>query len=119
MSLEFNSQIIKNPQGQIKYRILHEGGREHYHIGVWLEGPDEELNRVQKVDYLLHPTFRKRERTSADHDNNFSITFWTWGMFPIQATITFKDGSTEQRSYYLSYELPADSGTNYVQVMGE
>ena len=119
MSLNFNRQVIKNPQGQIKYRILHSGGREHYHVGIWLEGPEDELDKVEKVEHELHPTFRNRIRSSSNRNNKFSITIWTWGMFAVKATIHFKDGSTEEKSYYLSYELPLDDGTNYIQVQND
>ena len=116
MTLSFDRQIIKNPQGQIKYRFLHKGGREHYHIGISLEGSDEELDKVEKVEYELHPSFKRRVRSSANRENKFSITIWTWGMFKIEATIYFTDGSTSKHSYYLSYELPADDGSNYTEV---
>ena len=116
MTLSFDRQIIKTTQGQIKYRIFHEGGREHYHIGIWLEGSDSELDEVERVEYELHPSFKRRLRTSTNRDNRFSVAIWTWGMFNIDATICFKDGSTAKRSYYLSYDLPPDTGTNYAEV---
>lgn len=116
MTLSFNREIIKTSEGQIKYRLFHDGGREHYHIGIWLEGDKEELDDVEKVEYELHPSFKRRLRSSSNRENNFSITIWTWGMFNIEATVHFKDGSSRKHTYYLSYELPPDTGSNYAQV---
>lgn len=115
MSLKFRNQIIKNPEGKIKYRKFSENGREHFHIGVWLDGPDEELDQVSKVELTLHPSFRNPVRSSENRANKFSITFWTWGMFDISARIHFQDGTVRESNYYLSYELPADNGGNYVE----
>ena len=116
MSYKFQRQIIKNPDGKIKYRQFSEGGREHFHIGIWVEGSDQELDNIEKVVYKLHPSFRRRLRSSSNRKNEFSITIWTWGMFNIEATIHFKDGTQETHNYYLSYDLPPDNGDNYVSV---
>ena len=113
MSLHFKNQIIKNQSGQIKYKVFHEGGKEHYHIGVWVEGDDNELDSIQRVEYLLHPTFKRPLRSFESRDNKFSVTFWTWGMFMIRVSIFFKNGIIEKRDYYLGYELPEDNGSNY------
>ena len=116
MALEFKSQVIKNPEKKIKYKIFKPGGKEHYHLGVWLDGSEEELDKVEKVKYLLHQTFRQPLRTSQNRKNKFSITFWTWGMFVIKATICYKSGEEETQNFYLSYELPEDNGENYIRV---
>jgi transcription initiation factor IIF auxiliary subunit len=118
VSLTFNCEVIRDAQGKIKYQIFHSGGREHYHISIWLEGSDIELDAIEKVEYELHPTFRNRNRNSSNRSKKFGITFWTWGMFAIKTTIHYKKGTTEISNYYLSYELPNDDGTNYVQVQG-
>ena len=116
MTLRLDQQVIRNPQGRIKYRRFHPTGREHYHLGLWLEGPDDVLDRVDAVEYRLHPTFRTPLRRSKNRPNKFSITFWTWGMFEVEATVHFEDGATEALSHFLQYELPADTGETYVDV---
>lgn len=116
MSLSFKQQVIKDPQGKIKYKLFRAGGREHYRLGVWLDGSDDELDKIERVEYLLDPTFKRPNRSSSNRGNKFSITFWTWGMFTIRATIYYKGGTTEERQHLLSYELPVDNGENYVLV---
>jgi transcription initiation factor IIF auxiliary subunit len=116
MSLSFDRQVIKDPKGRIKYKLFSRKGREHYHIGIWLDGEETELDQVEKIEYELHQTFKNPLRSSSNRDNKFSITIWTWGQFNIRATIYYKNGETEERQFYLDYDLPPDDGENYVLV---
>lgn len=94
----------------------YDGGSEQYQIELRLSGPPEELDQVKNVTYRLHPGFRTPVRRSSDRANNFAISFWTWGMFMIYVSIKMKDGETNTKEYYLTYDLPADDGTNYLEV---
>ena len=116
MTIKFERQVIKNPDGKIKYRIFNKGGKEHFHIGVWLDADVEQLKKIESVQYELHPSFKRSVRQSRDRENKFSVTIWTWGMFNITATINYTDGSNSEHSYYLSYDLPADTGENYILI---
>ncbi len=115
MSLQVKSQVIKNPDGKIKYRKLNPDGSEHFHLGVWVDGSTSELKTIHSVDYELHPSFRNPMRHSENLENKFGITFWTWGMFDIAVTVTLKNGTEQHLDYYLSYDLPPDDGTNYIE----
>lgn len=116
MTLAIKQQIVKNPAGKIKYWKPNPSGREHFHIGIWLDGDSTELDKVLRVDYRLHQSFKKPNRSSSNRSNKFSITIWTWGMFTIDVEVHRRDGSVERMQYYLSYDLPPDDGTNYVAV---
>lgn len=116
MSLVFKNEVVKDEQGRIVFRTFQEGGRAHYNVRIWVDGSPEELDQVQEVEYLLHPTFRWRKRHSSNRKDRFSISIWTWGMFLIQTTIHYKNDQVEESPYYLSYELPADDSTNYVKL---
>jgi transcription initiation factor IIF auxiliary subunit len=116
MTISIRNQVIQNPDGKIKFWRPPGKTSEQYHIGIWVDGDDNELDRIAKVEYLLHPTFRRRRRSSENRANKFQITIWTWGLFTIDVTVHFKDGSTNAFNYLLSYTLPPDDGTNYVQV---
>jgi transcription initiation factor IIF auxiliary subunit len=115
-SLRIKQNVIRSVDGRIKYRKFNVGGREHYHLGVWLDGDDRELDRIVKVEYELHPSFTNRVRSSSNRKNQFSVTFWTWGMFDIGVRIHRQDGSVEELTHHLRYELPPDDGTNYVDL---
>jgi transcription initiation factor IIF auxiliary subunit len=116
MTFSIERQIIKNPQGKIKVWTPNGNGQEHFHIGIWIDGTEQELDSVDHVEYKLHPSFTKPVRTSSNRANKFSVTIWTWGMFEIDVAIYLQDGSVQRLKYYLSYELPADDGTNYIAV---
>jgi transcription initiation factor IIF auxiliary subunit len=116
MAFSVERQIIRNPEGKIKFWKPNENAREHFHIGVWIEGSEKDLDSIERVEYILHPSFRRNVRSSASRKNKFSITIWTWGMFMIDVEIHLKDGAKEKIQYYLDYELPVDNGNNYVEV---
>lgn len=117
MAYRLRNSVIRDPKGRIKFRRLSASGGEHYHIGVWLEADTEtEMDRVTRVEYLLHPTFPNPNRSSANRKNDFSITFWAWGAFEIVATVHLADGETEQVRHRMDISLPADTGENYIDV---
>lgn len=114
--MKVNNTLIRNPEKRIKFKTFREGGKEHFHIGVWLEGEDQELDQIKKVQYKLHPSFKRQIRESHARDNDFSVTFWTWGMFNMEVTIFKNDGTSNKLKYYLEFDLPKDNGSNYVDV---
>lgn len=74
---------------------------------VWIEGPDEELDRIEEVNYLLHPTFKKRNRQSRERAKKFRIASSGWGEFRIFAVLRGKDGGRQRLKHWL--QLRADS----------
>jgi hypothetical protein len=59
---------------------------------VWLEGPDNALDQVTSVRYMLHPTFSDPIRVSNDRASKFRLDAVGWGEFAIAARITSKQG---------------------------
>ncbi|MDD9947867.1 MAG: hypothetical protein OXU20_42905 [Myxococcales bacterium] len=112
---QFRYELLKR-DGRIQFRKFQESGREHYHLRIWLEAPADTLARITKVSYRLHPSFSRPVRTSNDREHRFAIEIWTWGLFEIEATAYFDDGSADSTSFYLGYELPEDDGHTYVDV---
>jgi len=84
-------------------------GKKHFHLGVWVDASQRELDEIEFVEYTLHPTFKKTNRHSRNRPNNFSITFWTWGVFNIKIAIHLHSGEIVNMDYYLEYELPSDN----------
>lgn len=114
--MQFANQVIRNPDGKIKFQRFSPKGKDHYHVGVWVDEPDTRLDQIDHVEYWLHPSFKNRRRVSASRANKFSITFWTWGLFAVEITVHLKDGRVEKDRFHLNYSLPADNGSNYVDV---
>ena len=115
MSYSIKNSIIRSVDGRVKYRIRSEGGRKHFHVGVWLDGTEQELDDVREVRYTLHTSFKKPVRSSANRPNKFSITFWTWGMFAIGVEIIKRSGDVEKMEHYLKYDLPQEADA-YIDV---
>jgi len=83
-----------------------EGGYSYVKNRIYLTGPD--LDKVKKVQYVLHETFPNPVRVSEDPSNNFEIWIWTWGRFPIKAIITTKTGQQFEKDYSFSFRSKVD-----------
>ena len=69
---------------------------------IYLNGTD--LDRVKQVKYLLHPSFSDPVAASDDTTNQFEIWIWSWGGFPIKATITTKSGQVFEKEFDFSFK---------------
>jgi transcription initiation factor IIF auxiliary subunit len=78
---------LKINQSQI-YR-----GDDWWSWSVWIDGSEDELNGIAKVEYTLHPTFPKPVRIVETRDNRFKLSTEGWGGFLIYASVFQKDGS--------------------------
>lgn len=86
-----------------KFRI---GGKEHFLIKIEVFSiSDTKLEGVEKVEYLLHPTFKDRLKTSTNNSNNFQIEFWAWGTFLVEATLYLKDSNKIVVEFDMKREL--------------
>lgn len=116
-SFTLANNVIRNSARKIKFKKFTDGGYEHFHIGVWVESvPPRAAYLIRKVEYELHPTFKKRIRETRNRKNDFSITFWSWGTFKIKAKLHMMDGSISEIFHELKYDLPHDDGDNYINV---
>lgn len=59
---------------------------------VWVEGSDEDLDRIEAVRYRLHPTFQDPIRTVTDRPSKFKLETSGWGEFTIYAQVRLKNG---------------------------
>lgn len=81
-------------------------GQDRWEWSVWIEGPSEELARVESVTYHLHPTFPDPVRVVANRRSKFRLSTAGWGMFTLRAEIVLKDGRVLKRSHDLVLEYP-------------
>ena len=58
---------------------------------VWLDGPEDELDEVEWVEYILHPTFPNPVRKIKDRDTNFRLESRGWGEFNIKVHVYLDD----------------------------
>lgn len=86
--------IINTAYKPVVFRLK---GKKHYQVYLQIHSTnDPQLNKLKKVDYLLHPTFKKRKRTSTNREDFFQIDILTWGLFVIKITLFFEDGQTRE-----------------------
>jgi len=80
-------------------------GRPYYTIKVWLEADSKALlNKVSKVVYHLHHTFRNPDREISTPENNFELKTYAWGQFNLSADVYFEDGGQPLKLFrYLSF----------------
>ncbi|WP_165401444.1 pYEATS domain-containing protein [Herbihabitans rhizosphaerae] len=73
-------------------KSLDRGAYRYYSIRVFLESDNEnDLDRVNKVVYHLHPTFYEPDRTVVDRETNFELRTAGWGMFNLTAEVHLAD----------------------------
>lgn len=81
-------------------------GVERYNIQVMVDADSEQiLDKIEKVEYHLHPTFSKPNRETKDRKSNFGLMTRAWGEFNLSADIYFKGYKRPLIVYrYLNYQ---------------
>ena len=67
-------------------------GKGRWEWAVWLEGASDELDAVDHVFYILHPTFHNPVREIHDRSTKFRLDTSGWGTFTIHATVATPAG---------------------------
>jgi transcription initiation factor IIF auxiliary subunit len=68
-------------------------GSDRWRWSVWLDGTREEIDSVDHVTYILHPTFHNPVRRITDRTTNFRLDTSGWGGFTIYAKVKFAEGN--------------------------
>lgn len=65
-----------------------------------------DLEKVQQVEYILHPTFANPRRLTEDRANQFELKTNGWGTFLIRAFVETVSGTRIRMEHelYLSYD---------------
>jgi|SRR5215472_12292459 len=86
-------------------------GKDWWKWSVKLQGPQADLDKVDYVEYTLHPTFPEPVRLINNRSSNFELKAEGWGTFPIHANVVFKDGTEEQLESELELYYPDGTKT--------
>jgi len=73
---------------------------------VWLEGPEEELEQVKKVVYVLHRTFPNPVQEISNRASQFRLDSAGWGIFTIFARVHRHDGTVIKLEHPLKLWYP-------------
>ena len=69
-----------------------ENGRRYYRLRLYLDADDDqELSKVERVVYHLHPTFQKPVQERTDPNTRFQVETAGWGEFNFWAEVYLKD----------------------------
>lgn len=77
-------------------------GRTYYQWRVFVDEPMAVLDRIEEVQYLLHPTFPEPFVIRKYPGDGFALETSGWGEFTIVITVKFKDGIAVRTSYRLN-----------------
>lgn len=113
--MNFAYRLVTDGQGRIEYK-QRPGRKKHFHLAVYLDEPEETIAGIRLVEYHLHESFADPVRHNDDAGSRFTEGFFTWGKFPIEVTVLYRDGRRECFRFNLDWSLPPDYGLNYVQV---
>lgn len=64
---------------------------DYYQVQIYLDADETStLDKIEKVTYLLHPTFQERQRTLTKSGDRFQLEIKVWGEFMLYALVYFK-----------------------------
>ena len=77
------------------------GGEKRWNWSVWIDGPDAELDQVESVEWVLHPTFPHPVVPVTQRQTKFRLDGKGWGEFEINAHVKAKDGRQQHLTHWL------------------
>lgn len=77
------------------------GDYKYFEWEVFLDEPQQVLDKVEAVEYRLHRTFPDPIRTVTDRASRFSLKAAGWGEFVIYITVYMQDGSEVDTEHHL------------------
>ncbi|MFZ2471076.1 MAG: pYEATS domain-containing protein [Methanothrix sp.] len=82
-------------------------GNDRWTWSIWLEGAtDDYLDKIEYVEYTLHPTFSKPVRRVIERRTGFQLNSSGWGEFEIYIRVQYKNGSFENIRHWLKLDYP-------------
>jgi transcription initiation factor IIF auxiliary subunit len=79
------------------------GENDWYEWRVFVEDGEDVLDKIDHVEYLLHPTFPNPRRLVYDRQSRFALNGSGWGQFTIKIRVTYSNGEAESTSYFLDF----------------
>lgn len=75
--------------------------RSWYWVKLRVKALACKLDDIEKVVYLLHPTFNPNKIVSYDYKSGFEIGFQSYGAFHAMALVIYKDKTTSKLIQFL------------------
>lgn len=93
---------IKNYAKEVAGRA----GRRWFKWKVFVDEPEEKLDEIRQVEYVLHPTFPNPKRVVKERKSAFALESAGWGNFSMLVSVRFKDGREERTRHLLDLARP-------------
>lgn len=84
-------------------------GRDYWHWRAWIEAEPAELDAVQEVAWILHPSFSQTRVVVRERVSGFRLESAGWGTFLLRAEVLRKDGQKHPLRHTLRLEYPEDA----------
>jgi hypothetical protein len=82
-------------------------GGDYWDWAVWIDATPKALSTIERVVWLLHPTFPNPHVVSENAKKKFRLDSAGWGTFEIVARVQPKAGRTFKLKHMLQFEVPA------------
>jgi len=101
------SVVLNTSYKPLRFRVE---GKKHYQmiLGIHSEN-DPDLKQVQFVNYLLHPSFKDRLKSSSDRGNKFQIEILAWGTFEVGVKVGLKNDEAYEFAQSMSDVMKKES----------
>jgi transcription initiation factor IIF auxiliary subunit len=86
-------------------------GDDWWDWAVWIEAAEQDLDKVELVEWTLHPTFPTPVRKVTDRPSKFRLETGGWGVFPILARVQLNSGEEMKLKHHLKLHYPDGSET--------
>ncbi len=80
--------------------------KDRWKWSCWVEASDEDLDRINSVTWILHPTFTPSRVNVATRSNKFRLDSGGWGTFTVRATLHFDNKDTLELHHALKLRYP-------------
>lgn len=88
-------------------------GNDRWDWEIYVTSEDQaELDDINSVKYVLHPTFKNPIREVKNPQGGFRLKTNGWGTFKINVFINLKNGKVIKREHRLELQYNPPSGTS-------
>ena len=85
-------------------------GNKRWRWRTWIDAPESDLARVEKVTWFLHHTFPNPVVETDERARKFAIERTAWGRFQIRAELQLGEGDKQLLDEWLQLAYPSGEG---------
>jgi hypothetical protein len=80
---------------------------------AWIEGSPDELDGIDEVVWILHPTFTNPIRSIKSRETKFRLDTSGWGEFKLRAEVHPKSGPVQRMSHWVKLSDTDEQGEEH------